>query len=273
MRGAYTAGMVDALAHRGLNSCFDIIYGTSAGSFAAVVFGAGQAEDSAWLYPEELSGQKFIDFARWLRHSGPAVSLRYLVDQVLTVTRPLDFAALKDLDVPIRLIATAADSMEAHALGNLETAEDWKAALCASACIPLLAGPPVILQGKAWVDGSFGEPLAVRRAFNEGATHVLALLSRAPSEARSLPPGAAQLSAMLAGVVYPAWGRSLRVKADWQGTVLSVRDRFDRSAGGKPLLALRPRVSCGVRALTTDAARLSHAVSAGADTVFAAFPE
>jgi predicted patatin/cPLA2 family phospholipase len=271
MRGAYTAGMIDALARCGMNSCFDAIYGTSAGGFAAVMFGAGQARGSSWLYPDELSGRQFIDFGRLLKHVGPVICLQYLVEQVLTITRPLDFAGLKDLGVPIWLIATAADSMEPHALGNFETAEEWKAALRASASIPLLSGPPVRLYDRSWLDGAISEPLAVRRAFNDGATHVLALLSRAPSEARSVSSGTAALSALFVNSVYPAWGRSLRMRPEWQGAVLSVRDRLDRSIGTTPLLALRPVTSCGVYALTTDELRLREAVAAGSAAVEAAF--
>lgn len=231
MRGAYTAGMVDALDQLGLRDSFDVVYGTSAGAFSALVFAARGARGASSIYPEFLSGAQFISYRRVRTGSGPLMSLRYLTDEVLTRRRPLDFGEVCDGDISVRLVATSLASGRPATFSGLRTPAEWKTALRASACVPLLAGRPVVFRRARWIDGSIGERIALPRAVREGATHVLVLRSRR------------------AGV---------------------VGERTDQAAR-TPVLSIRPRTDCGVGPLTTSAAMLAEASLSGADAVFRVF--
>ncbi|MFC8393087.1 patatin-like phospholipase family protein [Streptomyces sp. NPDC057238] len=231
MRGAYTAGMVDALARLGLRDSFDVVYGTSAGAFSALVFAAKGARGASSIYPEFLSGAQFISYRRLRSGSGPLMNLRYLTDEVLTCKRPLDFDEVCDGDISVRLVATSLASGRPATFSGLRTSDDWKIVLRASACVPLLAGRPVIFRRARWIDGSIGERIALPRAAREGATHVLVLRSRCASV---------------------------------------VGERTIRTAQTR-VLSIRPRTDCGVGPLTTSAAMLAEASRSGADAVFRVF--
>jgi predicted patatin/cPLA2 family phospholipase len=272
MRGAYTSGMVDALERLGLRYSFDVVYGASAGAFSAVVFAAGAALGSEAVYGQHLSGRQFIDFSRLISGSESPMNLRYLVDKVLTTDLPIDFDALNDNPIAVHLVATLTDSFAAHALDQPGALTDWKSALCASACVPFLAGAPVTVHGREWIDGSISEPLAVWRAIDAGATHVLALLSRAPSES-AIPIVLFRRRVLNAlDRHYPGLGDVLK---DWPKMYAESLSLFDRGQGDERgcshLLALRPSVACGVRSTTTSAYKLRRAAWSGMQAVYNLF--
>lgn len=55
-----------------------------------------------------------------------------------------------------------------------------QAALRASAAMPLLAGPPVEIDGTPYVDAGVSEGTPVRTALAQGATHIVAFRTRPP---------------------------------------------------------------------------------------------
>lgn len=268
MRGSYSGGMVRALEDLGLRDSFDQIYGTSAGSFNAVAFATGNGTGAAAIYADDLSGTRFIDFRRPLTGRGRLIHLDYLIDDVLVTSKPLDFTALIGSDVPVLPVATHAGTLLAHAFEHLRTPEEWRAALRATASIPLLAGPPVRLRDETWIDGSVSEPFALRRALADGATHVLALLSRAPDE-RTGPvnDGGRMLTAMI-DRTSPGLGRALRERPRLHAETVSIfHDAAHPLRASAKVLAVRPLLSCGVGPLTTDAARLRHAADTGSAAI------
>jgi predicted patatin/cPLA2 family phospholipase len=58
-----------------------------------------------------------------------------------------------------------------------------KRALRASTALPLLAGPPVEIGGRRYLDAGLAESIPFRAALAAGATHVLVLRSRRPQDA------------------------------------------------------------------------------------------
>lgn len=276
MRGAYPGGMVRGLAQLGLRDSFDEIYGTSAGAYNAAAFAIGQGEGAARIYAEDLSGTRFIDFRRPL--SGrPVILLDYLIEDVLAANKVLDLRALAESDVPVTPIATDAATLSPHALRGLRTVGEWKAALRATACVPMLAGGPVPLRDGVWIDGAVSEPVAVERAVRDGATHVLALLSKPPADraVASAPTWEdGTLVTALLNRARPGLGHVLRQRSSvYAASLAIVEDARHPNRGTVRLLALRPRSSSRVGALTTDPVRLRHAADTGTATVHTVFAE
>jgi predicted patatin/cPLA2 family phospholipase len=268
MRGAYAGGMVHALTDAGLAGCFDVVYGSSAGAFVGAGLLLGSGRGSAAIFFEDMARREFIDPRRFPRR--PLVSLDHLLDDVLVHSKPLDWDRLRDSPVPLRVIATALDDLQPHVL-EPATSPEWKRALRATASIPLLAGPAVELHGQRWIDGSVGEPLPVLRALADGATHVLALFTRAASELpRSGPAGGAAGWARALDRLSPGLGR-LAQEGHRHAPVLAVLDDAAHpSRDGVHLLALLPERDEGVRGLTTDAPRVERAARSGYAAVVAA---
>ena len=268
MRGSYTAGMLRGLERAGLRGGFDEVYGSSSGAFSGAAFLTGAAEAGAAAYPEDLATRTFVDLRR-LGTRRPVLSLEFLIDEVLGRRKPLDWSALHGGPVPLHVIATDTADLTAHTLAPV-TGDQWRRAIWASASIPLLAGPPVEIDGRRWVDGSVSEPLAVARALRGGATHVLAMLCRGadelhPDAAAGLSWWARSLDRLVPGLGTLAQG-SRRYRADLE----LITDATHPDRGPGHLAAIAPSASAGVSGLCTDADALARAVDIGDRSVGAA---
>ncbi|MGH3624190.1 MAG: patatin-like phospholipase family protein [Sciscionella sp.] len=265
MRGAYTAGMAHALEEAGLCDSFDEAYGCSAGAYVAAAFITGQAWAVPGIFHEDMASREFID-PRRIGTGRPVVSLDYLLDHVLTVAKPLEWRGLLENVAPMRVIATAADDLRSHVLEGFQSIAEWKLALRATANIPLLAGPPVGLDGRNWIDGSVSEPLPVLRATSAGATHVLALVSRSRGETRP-PRRAGRVPLWVRGVdtVVPGLGAMAAA-----GRQHSTHLRLLGGTGNGRLMAIMPLRTSGIGALSTDAPRVRWAAALGHASAMAA---
>jgi predicted patatin/cPLA2 family phospholipase len=263
MRGAYSGGMVSALEALGLRDAFDDVYGTSAGAFSAVALAVGKGSQAGAVYYEDLASRDFINYRRALTGRGPLINLDYLIEHVLEKTKPLDYELLAGSDIPVRTVATRLDTGAAEELSGLEHADDWRAALRATSCVPFLCGPAVSLRGAHWIDGSVAEPIAIERALERDATHVLVLLSRAPTE-KSPKGGENPLMSVVARGLDPVVAEALRRRAQKHASAMELLT-------GRGLLAVRPTVDCGINGLTTNIPRLRRAAETGASAVHALF--
>lgn len=255
MRGAYVAGMLAALEGAGLRDCFDEAYGSSSGAASAAAFLTGSAADGAACFPEDLASRRFIDKRRMLL-GRPVVSLDYFVDEVLSGRKPMRWDLL-GRGAAMRIVATDVADLSAHELMP-KTIEEWKAAVRASATIPLIAGAPVPFHGRRWIDGSVGEPLAIARALRGGATHVLVLLCRGEQELDQRPVTA-----------LPRRHRALDRLVPGLGTLLQGTRRYtaDLNSITGRVLAVGPATSADLTSLCIDPERVGAAVRIGAQTM------
>lgn len=262
MRGAYSGGMAHALDDNRLSPWFDVVYGSSAGAFVGAAVILGDSASAAAVYHEDMACRAFID-PRRIGAGRPMVSLDYLIDQIMVTSKPMPWARLRDSRVPLKIIATAADDLTGHVLAP-RTIDEWRRAFRATATIPFVAGPPVALHGRMWIDGSVAEPLPVPRALREGATHVLALLNRSVPELRLAEPEAppARWAAAIDRVV-PGLGAMAQESRRHGEVVALLADAGHIQRAGAHVLAVAPRHGLGIRGLTTDAPRVREATEAG----------
>lgn len=256
MRGAYAGGMVAALQDAGLADGFDVIYGSSAGAFVGAALMLGEGHGAARIFVEDMACRAFID-PRRLATGRPVVSLDHLFDQIL---KPMPWDRLGAGPVPLRVVATATEEMRGHALAPT-TPDEWKLALRATATIPLLAGPAVELHGRRWIDGSVAEPLPVFRALADGATHVLALLTRTLPELRR-EPGRSPWVPVL-DLLAPGLGAMTQDVRRHAPVLAMLEDAAHPARGSTHLLAVTPCEDLGLRGLTTDAALVERATTVG----------
>ena len=215
MKGVISAGMCGEMLRCGFVDCFDAVYGSSAGAMNLTYYLANQPEGIA-AYEEDLVDGGFLDLRRLpaLQRMGPrkgkkgesmdkswdesvdedpgpdtvrpAMDVSYLVDGVMdhSPTRPLNWDALINSRVPLKVVATSLDTLTPVVLeGPWKGVEDLKQCLKASAAVPIFAGPePVTWRGQRLVDAAVMEPVPVHAAIADGCTHVLVLCTR------SLPP-------------------------------------------------------------------------------------
>ena len=177
MRGVVSAGMLAGLEYLGLLSAFDVIYGTSAGAINGAYFVAGQAACGASIYYEDINNPQFMNPLRCLC-GDRRLSLEFLFEQVMVNEKPLNWRRV--LDSPIDLVPVAASLSRAKAvpLRGARSRYGLFLRLKASARIPLIAGPPVCVDGEDCADGGLFASIPFRLVLDEGCTHVLSLLTR-----------------------------------------------------------------------------------------------
>lgn len=262
MRGAYTGGMAHALHDAGLEPCFDVVYGSSAGAYVGAALVLGDGRNAGLVFHEDMACRAFAD-PRRLGTRRPVVSLDHLIDVIMVTGKPLPWERLRDAAVPLRVVATAVDDLTPHVL-EPRTVAEWRAALRATATIPYLAGPAVELHGRRWIDGSVSEPLPLPRALADGATHVLTLLNRTAPRLRRHDPAAARARWTWAlDRVRPGLG-AMAQRSHRLAPVLQVLgDPGHPARAGRHVLATAPAEDAGVRGLTTDRARVERAAQLG----------
>ena len=187
-RAAYSAGMCIALEQTGLVDSFDAVYGTSGGALngAWLLTREGERWLPLWA-TEEYAAERVSDVRRLLR-GGPVVDLVHLLHHVYVHVAPMDFAAILGSPISLHPIATDARTGAATDLAPLiHDQSTLQAALRATASLPLLAGRPVELAGRRFVDGGVAEPVPVRTALDHGATHALVLRTRRADQEVSRP--------------------------------------------------------------------------------------
>jgi predicted patatin/cPLA2 family phospholipase len=190
-RGAYSSGMTVATERLGLLPTFDAVYGSSAGALNAAWLLCGRAESTIHSWWDPIIMRATIDPRRVLRRR-PVVDTRFVVHTVYTEIVPMGFQEILDSAVEFHPIATDARTGQATDLHTLIRDQSrLQAALCASTAMPILAGDPVEIDGRSFVDAGVSESVPVRTALAQQATHIVALRTRRADE-RVSPPSRVQ---------------------------------------------------------------------------------
>ena len=127
MRGCVSAGMITALWYLGLKDSVDVVYGSSAGSLVGAYFISGQLPYfGPEIYYDVLTtaGEEFIDKKSILRSAGlgaldlridsvkrlmrnrmgrPVLNLRYLLEDIVQLIKPLDWDTFHEKQVSKKL--------------------------------------------------------------------------------------------------------------------------------------------------------------------------
>ena len=234
--------MALALHELGLAGAFDAAYGSSAGALNAMWLVSGRLPEGipTWVDPG-LVGE-LIRRRRALR-GGPVVDVETLVERRYEQLSPGLFDAVLASRTELHPLATDVDSGEAVDLHDaIADPPSLRRALRASAALPLLAGPPVALDGRRFVDAGLAAAIPFRAALAGGATHVLVLRSRRAGET-ARPPArvAGALTARLLRRISPAVAQAFRTRAEREAEDEALLARHDADPALAPaVLSIRP---------------------------------
>jgi predicted patatin/cPLA2 family phospholipase len=177
MRGILSGAMLSALADSGMTNSFDAVYAYSAGAINSAYFVSDGGWQSLSVYYDDLIGSDFISYSRFVRGS-PLVSLDFVLDVVMEERNPLGYQQLLASPIQLHLIASSIDQARPVTFHEFVAKQDVKTALKASACIPFVAGPPVVYRDERLVDGAvlLSHPFLAAKA--DGCTHILVIRTR-----------------------------------------------------------------------------------------------
>jgi predicted patatin/cPLA2 family phospholipase len=242
MRGAVSGGMALGLDELGLAQAFDAAYGSSAGTLNAMWLVSGRVRDGIPTWTDPRLVHELISRRRGLL-GRPVVDVRRLVEERYEQLSPGLFEAVLAGATELHPIATEVETGEAVDLHTQITdARSLRLALRGSAALPLLAGPPVELDGRRLIDAGLSAAIPFHAALADGATHVLVLRSRRAGETATAPGRlSGALTARALRRIAPALERGFRTRAEREGADEALLARHDADPSLAPaILSIRP---------------------------------
>jgi predicted patatin/cPLA2 family phospholipase len=176
MRGVVSGAMLTALDDLGFRDVFDAIYGSSSGALNGAYFYGGESWRKLPIYWDDLTTPRFVDLRRAL--NGDVLDLDYAFDVVAGHLRPLDYDAVLTSAVPLHVAVTLVDEVRTEAVSAFTSKSDLRAALRASAWLPLAVRGTAEFRGRRALDGALLTVHPFRLALADGCTHVLSLSTR-----------------------------------------------------------------------------------------------
>jgi predicted patatin/cPLA2 family phospholipase len=242
MRGAVSGGMVLALDELGLAHAFDDAYGSSAGTLNAMWLVSGRVREGIPTWTDPALVRELINWKRVIGR-GPVVGIEHLVEERYEELAPGLFADVLHSGAKLHPIATDIESGQAVDLyPSIADQATLRLALRASATLPLLAGPPIELNGHRYLDAGLSAAIPFRAAIADGATHILLLRSRQAGHVASAPSGlSARLMPGVLRRVSPAVAEGFVTRAEREGADEEFLARYDTDPTMEPfILSVRP---------------------------------
>jgi predicted patatin/cPLA2 family phospholipase len=234
--------MTLALHELGLAGAFDAAYGSSAGALNAMWLVSGRLTEGIPTWTDPRLVHELISRRRALVRR-PVVDVRRLVESRYEQLAPGLFADVLAADTELHPLATDVATGEAVDLHARITDErTLRLALRASAALPIMAGPPVELDGRRLLDAGLSAAIPFRAALADGATHVLVLRSRREGETASAPSArTARAMERLLGRIDPVVARAFLTRAGREAEDEALLALHARDASRRPhILSVRP---------------------------------
>lgn len=177
MRGAFTAGVLDAFLEKQFNP-FDLYVGVSSGSTNLANYLAGQKGRTLNFYIDHSLRPEFISYKRFLK-GGDLMDLAWMW-QVGELEHPLDRQALFEKNPDFYMVLTHALNGRAEYLRAGK--DNLLNALRASSTIPVLTRQPVDIMGEPYFDGGVADALPVRWAASQLDVSKLMVIRTRPQQ-------------------------------------------------------------------------------------------
>jgi predicted patatin/cPLA2 family phospholipase len=266
MRGAVSGGMGLALHEAGLTGCFDAAYGSSAGGLGAAWLLSGEVEAGLKTYFDAGIIGRVIRPRRAVGR-GPIVDMDHMIGTLYERVAPGFFELVLASPVELHPLATDVETglpVDLHrTIRDVPTLRD---ALRATSRLPLLAGPPVAIDGRRYLDAGLSAAIPFRAAGADGATHVLLLRSRRAGD-RTAPPGRAGrlVTARILRRLGPEVAAAYLSRAEREGEDEDELERYAAEPGLEPhILAIQTAAGAPtVSRLDRDSSKLGLALDAG----------
>lgn len=265
-RGAVSGGMALALHELGLGQAFDAAYGSSAGTLNAMWLVSGRVTDGIPTWTDAALAGELVSRRRLVGRR-PVVDVERLVETRYEQLSPGLFSAVLASRTELHPLAT--DVATGAAVDLHETITDERSlrlAIRASSTLPLIAGPPVEIGGRRYLDAGLSAAIPFRAAIADAATHVLLLRSRRAGEVAT-PPGRAGGAVMsrLLGRIDPAVAAGFLTRAEREGEDEALLASHDADPARLPhVLSIRPPVGSPVPSrLERDIAVVRGGLEAG----------
>ncbi len=194
MRGAYTAGVVDAFLDHGVD--FPYVIGVSSGANAGGDYISGQRERNHKMFVELVADPRYAGWANLLRERS-WFGMKFLFETAPDLVAPFDYEAFRRS--PSTFVVVTTDCITGSPVYFRHHGHDprWfvRTVNRASCSLPMLS-PPVAIDGRLYVDGGVSDPIPIDRSMKDGNARNVVVLTvnagyRKSSKPLHLPMGIA----------------------------------------------------------------------------------
>lgn len=175
MRGVYTAGVLDYLMKKGLY--FPYCVGVSAGACQAFSYISKQKGRNREITRQYIHDPRYISIGN-LKRQGGIFGFDFIFGDIAKELIPFDFSAFAQSGQEFAIGMTSCESGETVYYYKSENSVEKLFDVCKASSSMPLAAQPVIIDGEPYMDGGIAESIPVRRAFADGCSRVVVILTR-----------------------------------------------------------------------------------------------
>lgn len=175
---------------------FDLCIGISAGSANVLSYMAGQKKRNIPFYTEYPLRKEYMSFRNFLT-KGEFLDLNYVYGVLSNSDgeNPLDYLAMVKHPAKLIVVATEAVTAEPVYFTKKDISFNQYGVLSSSSSIPFVCKPHAS-SGILCYDGALGDPVPVRKAFEEGCDKVILILTK-PKDVPRTPGNDPKLAKMI----------------------------------------------------------------------------
>lgn len=174
MRGAYTAGVLDAFLEHDLH--FPYVVGSSAGACNGSSYVARQKGRNYKVIVDYGSHPEYISFKRWLTKR-QLFGMDFIFDRLPNELVPFDYLTFEEQKTVFEVMTTCMRTGEPKTLREFRDRASLLKAVRASSSIPMLA-PSVDYEGEQLMDGGIASPIPLQSSIDYGNEKHVVILTR-----------------------------------------------------------------------------------------------
>jgi len=185
-RSYFAVGAMDLLMENNIK--MNYIIGSSAGIANAVNYASGQIGRGLEIALNHVTSKKYLGMRHLFNPKNRSYyNIDYVFREVPSVHVPFDFEAFAKFDGEIKAAVTNVETGKAEYLDVEGNDENWSVVL-ASCSLPIMF-PPVVIDGKTYLDGGIADSIPYMQAINDGCDKIIVILSRERSYSKSSGKG------------------------------------------------------------------------------------
>lgn len=213
LRGMFTAGVLDVLLEKKIE--FSYVNGVSAGSLNGMNYISGQEGRSRDINLQFINDKRYMS-ARNLVRNGGIFNFHFLFGEISEQLMPFDARTFFASEQRFEVVATNCRTGRAEYFEKGKEPEIIRAA-AASSSMPILSSM-ISLNGRRYLDGGIAEPIAYRRAMEQGYKKNVLVLTRQRGFRKPAIPRPLAL----------AYRRHYRQYPQLVGRLLQIPDHYNR---------------------------------------------
>lgn len=184
MRGAYTAGVLDAFLDKELR--FKYIIGVSAGANNGINYAARQRDRSKRIFLHWSQDKRFIGSYNLLKERS-IFGMNFLFDQLPNELDHFDYPTFKETNATFIACASNCETGKATYFNSSDFGpkEFMNKPMRASSSLPMLS-PAVTIDNQRYLDGVLADPIPIKKSINDGHPYNVVVLTKEEATGKKL---------------------------------------------------------------------------------------